>query len=967
MAQIYDSEDLKKAEEKSYSPGGLSSSTQPGKIRYSSSGSDSGTDSFSTSTSGGEVNYDSSQQVPPSERSLYSSSSTASGRVRFGSFYSTKPRKFALGGGIATLAIASIISFFAVGPLQVIHASQILQHPFSKQDNDSSNRISKLFRLARNKDIGETRVGTLGSKYFGRTIGQLEDAGVNIERGPTGSPTKITYDTEKLKSSFPELEGMSPDERASFLSEKIGFSVDPVSGSSTKFSIDPSRFDIKSARLLTKSTVGLLDNGKIVTGLKTRVLAKFFNLPSLFHPLSRAIADKENNIANAAQRKKAQQQDEAKRESSVTEPIEIEGESAVKDIKDKSGKYNSTVMKALLFTGGACFIRDISGDIIKVNHDLVVLPAAARATDLIAIGAQAKSGHDVSMSQVGEVVGGFSNKDGQSIWQGQAMQALINGGKADQKLAELPPDYSQAFSGDTTAAQIKSWANDALGGSFTAGLACSKVGVAVQIAAGLFAAASSAIAEIGSAGTLTPAIAAGWVAKEGLSFAVSAIAMHFVSGFILNGNTAKLAADAFSGPVGGDLLAYGARAAANTAAIASGGIALGNNASTILAENEQKQEDQQFRSQSWLARLFNPYDYRSAVAKLIDSTSPSPVQDVSKIGSIFADFGSVFTHSLSSIFPKAHAAEKPYDWGFSQYGLPDSILKDPNLSDPYQNADQAAKLLDGSDGGKYIKRANDCFGVAIKKVTDSDGKQRWDVIPDHDITPTDESYKDCSDESEDWHRIIMFVFDTSTMKAAACYQGDEQSCADLSSGTNPDTVSTPSGGGSGSLPQGSSKDLAAQLVPYVNQGKINCAFSPGCSDIVNTATGASIKGGQGCLVDALQPQLLGMLLKLVQMGHTFTLSALCSDHHNDGMNGHAGGKAADFNTIDGVFIGPSDSIQWSADKITAAQKLDQDVASFMPTSTGFGQQQCHPAFSFLSGYNLFDDGCSHQHIQVASP
>lgn len=181
------------------------------------------------------------------------------------------------------------------------------------------------------------------------------------------------------------------------------------------------------------------------------------------------------------------------------------------------------------------------------------------------------------------------------------------------------------------------------------------------------------------------------------------------------------------------------------------------------------------------------------------------------------------------------------------------------------------------------------------------------------------------------------------------------------------------GGGNpgGSLPTGTSRQLAQKLVPYVNNGTIQCKSPTGrdinCSDITNSAKGVSIKGGVGCDVNALSPGLLGMLLQLVNMGHSFTLSALCSDHSNTGTAGpgHSTGQAADFNTIDGVFMGPDD-VPWSAAKIQAGENLDQDIASFMPKSTGFGQIQCHPVFDFLSGFVTFNDTCHHQHVQVAS-
>jgi hypothetical protein len=93
------------------------------------------------------------------------------------------------------------------------------------------------------------------------------------------------------------------------------------------------------------------------------------------------------------------------------------------------------------------------------------------------------------------------------------------------------------------------------------------------------------------------------------------------------------------------------------------------------------------------------------------------------------------------------------------------------------------------------------------------------------------------------------------------------------------------------------------------------------------------------------------------------LSAICSDHGSNPASLHHQGKAADFNVIDGVFMGPNDT-PWTGNKITAGKKLDQDVASFMPKSTGFGQVQCHPTFDFLSSFVTFSDACHHQHIQV---
>jgi hypothetical protein len=166
----------------------------------------------------------------------------------------------------------------------------------------------------------------------------------------------------------------------------------------------------------------------------------------------------------------------------------------------------------------------------------------------------------------------------------------------------------------------------------------------------------------------------------------------------------------------------------------------------------------------------------------------------------------------------------------------------------------------------------------------------------------------------------------------------------------------------GSLPNGNAKELATKLLTYIENGKISCTSSKACPDIAKTAKGQSIKNS-ACYVDALDKSLLGMLLNLAEAGHSFILSALCTDHPSNPKSAHHQGKAVDFNTIDDVFIGPND-VPWTTEKIKVGKELDRDIASFMPKSTGFGQSQCHPAFPFLKDFETFSDACHHQHVEV---
>lgn len=794
MAEIYDSEDLKKAEEKPSNPGSFTTSTSSGGVNFTPEPVASKPPELSSSTAPGNTLYTSSPDATAPERSLYTSSSAQGSKVKFGNF--VRKRKGWIFGGLGAATTGGIIAFsiFASGPFQLIHLSQILQRPFEKNDSDSSLRLGRLYRFAKTGNIGETRVGKLGSYYFGRTIEQLSNIGVEIKTNPiTGSPTETTIDSEKLGSAYPEIKDMAPEAKIAWLSERLGLSSDLIKnpdGLGKTFNIDQTDFDVKTARLVTKNTVGFLDDIKIIAGLKGRVMTKFYGLPSLFHPFQRIAVNKETQILNSAQRRAAEQQDEQQREAAETGAVESEGSGLAEGVKGKTSTTGKSLIAGLSLTSGACLVRSISGDIVKINHDLVYVPAAITATDRIAAGAQVQAGQDLAASQAGTVIDGFTNSQGKSIWQGQALEALASNGAADQSLTDLPADYRQAFSPKTTAAAIQGTTTEIL--NYLPGGATFWCNPVTQTVSFIVGPVVSFIGDAFSGGTLTPAIVAAWAADQATQTVVTGTALHFLDNFIINKTTYKLATDAFSGPVGGDLLAYGARAAANTVAVAGGGVALANSAvSTFISADEQ-----QFQSSSLANRLFNPSDYRSAVGRLIDDSSTSPVQNLAKIGSIFTGFGNLFSNAFSFLSPHAEAASS-YNWGFPQYGLPNSLLNDPSLQNPYDNAAQVAQILDGGNASQYIQRANTCFGVDI---TNQNPDNVWDVIPQNDVNAADSSYTlaSCNDFSDaNWKRIVMFVFDTNTMKAAACYENDEQSCIDLGIGNSQSSTSNAPGSSSG--------------------------------------------------------------------------------------------------------------------------------------------------------------------------
>jgi len=901
-------------------------------------------------------------------------------------------KKGILGFVIGLLTLGMFIGFgISSGPAQAIQLSEILQRSFSKNNSDSSTVTNRLFRYARaakNGDISETRVGILGSKVFGDTIAQLKEIGIDIVRGPTGAPLEVKIDIAKLKTSYPQLDGMSDEEAKSFIADKIsGITTEQITGSGGKFSIDQSHFNLRTARLATKSTVGLLDDGKVVNGIKAGIVAKVFNLPSLLHPWDRAVASQENQRLNGTQLKQQQQADEEDAKTKMAEEVGSSADAAVADVEEKSSGIQSGVVKALTFTSGACFARGISGDIIAIDRARVVIPSAVIAMRFISQGQQVKSNQDFTLGQVGAEVRGFTDNSGKTIWQGQALQALA-GGRNIRNLADILPDHKQAFLSHNTAASIEKWANDSLGGGTSATLLCSGPGQLIQ---GVTSIVIAAVGEIGSDGTLTPAIVGAFAAKTSIQFAGTAVFMHFLQQFILNKTTAKaLAKTAFSGPEGGNLVAIGSRELGNMMAFISGGVNLGNTTSVFMLGDAQHT----FESKSMFAKIFDENDPQSLAGQLAQSMSPNFGQNLSSLFSSFTHLGNILGSAFSSLIPQA-AADDGYDWGFGQAGLPPQVLDDPDLQDPYSTG--IAKLLDdncvNSDGSassscSYISRAKSCFGGTITH----DGGI-WDYIPGTPPDPNSNDYinANCNpygssktdDADKNWAKVIMFTASTNDMKGAACHQGDQQSCQDL--GAAASDSGTASGANCTSSDASTcSQQLAQQVQDLAKQGKIQLLHGSD-ADINAAAAGQEITpgpiGGAGATSPCsartphiLSPELLQVMIGIAQK-YSYGIGYIDSNHNCD-TGRHPLGMAMDLDTVSGQAINYSGSnAQLDHDfavYVMQVQKSVEPNGSFVNgqpiNMPGQGQKQCqNPSITdsgLLSGFNYFDDSCNHLHVDV---
>lgn len=788
-----------------------------------------------------------------------------------------RKKKAAIGGGLTAGVVTAVvgISSFVSGPMQLVHLSEILQGNFSGQEDATKSRTGKLLKYWRTGgDVGHTRLGMLGSKHFKKTMTQLSDMGIEFQDNRASHLKSATYDTNKLQKKYPELKEMSQDQQRKFLSKKLGLPPDKLERVGGKFAVNMRDMDIKSMRLLGQNSFAMLEDGKVSTGLKFRVFSQYFDIPSMWHPLKRAEAKVGNKISTAADRKKADEdrkKAEEERQKKLKPAPSPEAQTAKSTLKEKMGGLSAKSFGAgLMIAGTVCTIRDIADAAVIVNRAEIVLPSATQAADKIAVGAQVKSNQDIDAGTVGEVVKSFKDKEtGQTIWQGKALQATANPSNAAGE--DLDAKYGQAFSGDTTAANIKKEIDDK-----SPPRMCSPEGKLLQLVGGL----ALLVAAVPSGGSSIAAFAGAQAAQTA---AFMGIMVLFQQAF-----TALITDDAvlpavMSGAQGGNLIAYGAREFSNMGARADGGVELSQEESLAIDLEAQQKSKEEFAQKGTLAKVFDPYDYRTPAGQFASSMSPDIGTNVATLGQSLLNFGSTIPQSFAKLLPVASAADEIYyDWPFPRYGIPKEILNDPVFDDPYDNGDRVADLLDSDAGQDYVDKATKCFGVSISK----DGEE-WTVSGEGDVDPNSDEYNGagCGDLSDtNWKRVMLFVFDTRTMLSIACYDGNNDACTELG-------VATTSGssGSSGEV-SGDAQSLAQQILDNpdidIDEGNF-CRYCR--QDIQNIADGKPAYGN--VTID------INLLKFLVDLGNRTPINVNSitgeGSGHSSGSN-HYSGKAVDF-------------------------------------------------------------------------
>lgn len=740
----------------------------------------------------GESSDRSNTEAKPSDRNLYNPNEDLTRPQMVKNFFigSRRRKLITLGtaGGGGIIGSLIFIMTIAAGPAQLVQLSQVLQNQFNGMDNASSNVISKEIIFSGSPEsVGATRLGNFSQLYLKHILNNMEENGITFKYNSLGGMKEMQIDPAKLAANNSDFASLDPSERTQWLADQINrstsFQGDVITpdqiklGSDGVYHISPSNFDnpnnaelpIDVARALKNSAVELVPSGPISGALDKRILTRYFNVERLFEPLKYFTSKARRAAAQAAEAKQ-EQTEEVKDTVSAPEAEATKLSSIKSSLSDAfESDLGQSAQKVLIASALLCTVYKSVNTVIDFNNAAIVAPAALGAVRFVAIGHEVKAGQGFNAAELGNVVESLTNSSGQTIWSAQALQAEEN--IPDPTGPNLPTSYGQAFAGTTTANNISSYLNSA---GFT-GLICSTAGQIVQGAIGIIA----LVAAVPSGG-----LTLSYFAANGALVAGTAGALYMIQNELFNFlKDSSVVPQLLSGPLGGNIAAYGARAASNITGMSEGAVALPHTNTTTLSADVVKQLNNQFASESIFKRIFDIDDYRSLLGKIADDTTPNFGLNILKFAKSVLNVGQIFRNIASIFSPRASAdTNSTYDWGFPQYGIPPDILNstDPTMQNPYANADIVANFLNSGDSSvtSYEQRVTECFGDTL---TDTGGV--WDVVPTNVVYPNTASYSagNCNNYESDpmWKRIILFVFDTRVMQGSACYLGSTQACTEV--------------------------------------------------------------------------------------------------------------------------------------------------------------------------------------------
>lgn len=707
-----------------------------------------------------------------------------SGKKKGRSFFKGRRRQVLGGGILGGGIIGSLIYFgsFLTGPFEFVHLAQLMdQFHFSVHEDQSDIRTNRLIRYVRDPSKPQNvRLSYLGNKYADKFEARVSKTGVSsayTKRLGFGEG----YVVDRESRAFNNL---TDDEVKQKLVKEYGV---PEGAITTKNGAI--RFDVGTGYLanakMNRTLLKQANYSKINSWIGGRMLGKRAGVT--WHPI-RKIDDKLLKTADAKlkawQERRAteinqgeraalaaadsQKDKNGKAVSSPDSTAAIEGANEIIDegnsIAQGPDKSPGPVeqfrghLATKIAGGGAavvgigCLAKEVGETAAAEKQAKVVLPLIRVGVSAMSTGGQIMAGEDIDMDQVkyihdlmyGQDSRSTKNKPQTSSWiESESIQANLG------KSGGVEPSDTLTSIGKGTPFDFLSQGTlgVALGG------ACSTAGTIIMGAFSIATGPLSFLAGAGASAVFLPKV-------------IDSLA-NWLSGAPVNPFA--------RGADFGNQVDFGTFLAGNDVAIGSGGTAQSSAETAYLQSISSGLDEEEFASQNFAYRTFSPYDQKSLVSQAMDGRNKDPGSVITSVATSLFNSPKTIASALKSPTQKAHAAGAKYNYGVPTYSFSQADMEDKSVQNPYANATRAAALLDGPDGGSFISKAKECFGVDIRK----DSQNSWMVDPKTDSVEAynqDYSNKNCGDQSANWRTIRMFIFDSETMDSMACFEGDDESC-----------------------------------------------------------------------------------------------------------------------------------------------------------------------------------------------
>lgn len=700
---------------------------------------------------------------------------------------SNSRKKAGIGIGVIALLTGGGFGLFGLfaQPLQFIQMSSMLRNfHFSDSENLGDERMTKLGRYIKYNGDQRTRLSVLGNKYANRLETRLNKSGLkSTYDGPRSTFSGYRIDPKETfakQGELIEVDGKTPQQRITDLSAKYGIDTSHIDiGTDGVINIKTDGLSTLETKRLIRTSLEEAGYSKIGASIRSRIMGKragvsWNPIKNLDTKITASVEARIKDFFDVRKKRISNGVDtdlftvkedpngktdtngdstpdsnpDTKTAADNANDLTSGSGTPEENIKSKLGKVGA----GIAIVGVVCAVKGLAEQYDYIKHDNVVLPLMRLGVEGLAVGNQVVTGQNLDPVQMDAMTKLMYDPETQTSWR--------NAKSIQYEAGENPtgPDIGSEAKLDANGNVFTQVLNSVPGLDSVCKVASSWLGNAVDIGMTLLS---------GPIQVVTDQFQSVILGKLGASL------IGWLAGNPININVA--------GANYGNYINYGARLAANDSFISGGGRQLTSAEVAELRNNRIQDENYAFSKKSTLAKLFDATDYRTPLGKFFAEQAPNPQENIARITSIFPKtIASLFGSGVNNLFTSKAAAAESYDYGFPKYGFSVSEINSSTIENPFEN-DAVVESLLNAKADEINKATNKCFGINIVKrklgIEDVWTPESTGTVPKYvDITNDPK----CTDTSEEFLRIRMWIHDTQMMSSYACFEdGADNTCAEF--------------------------------------------------------------------------------------------------------------------------------------------------------------------------------------------